>query len=127
MYSNVKMLPVGGYHSQQEIAARSQLKEGGFAQHLESQLSSLEQPAASPANKNTLEDELGKRISDLNDYVQSLQRALKFSVDEGTGQVVVKVLDKATQQVIRQIPAEETLVIASRLEAAVGVFVSEEA
>ena len=128
MYSNIKMHPLGGYSPQQETVVRLPVKEGGFAHHLQSQLMSLDQTMAPllPAAETLADgDQLGEAISALNDHVQNLQRTLKFSVDETSGRMVITVLDKETQEVIRQIPPEETLVIAKRLEAAVGVFISE--
>ena len=54
-------------------------------------------------------------VSQINDYVQNLQRNLQFTVDETTGKNVVTVIDNETKEVIRQIPSEEALEIARRL------------
>jgi flagellar protein FlaG len=54
-------------------------------------------------------------VSDINNYVQNLQRSLLFTVDEESGKDVVTVLDTETEEVIRQYPSEEVLVIARRL------------
>lgn len=62
------------------------------------------------------EKQLEQAVSKINDYVQNQQRTLQFSVDEDSGRNVVKVLDKLTEEVIRQIPQEEVLVIARRIE-----------
>ena len=51
----------------------------------------------------------------LNEYVQETQRDLRFSIDEETGRTVVRVVDSATQEVIRQIPPEEVLALAREL------------
>lgn len=64
----------------------------------------------------TGEEQLEQAVSRINDYVQNQQRTLQFSVDEDSGRNVVKVLDKETDEVIRQIPQEEVLVIARRIE-----------
>ena len=48
--------------------------------------------------------------------VQDLQRNLDFSVDDSSGQVVVKVMDGDSGQLIRQIPAEDLLRLSERLE-----------
>ena len=52
--------------------------------------------------------------------IQNVQRALQFSVDEESGATIIKVIDSQTSELIRQIPAEEVLTIASRLRAATG-------
>lgn len=54
-------------------------------------------------------------VSQINDYVQNLQRNLQFTVDEATGKNVVTVIDNETKEVIRQIPGEEALELARRL------------
>lgn len=54
-------------------------------------------------------------VSQINDYVQNLQRNLQFTVDEVTGKDVVTVIDSESKEVIRQIPSEEALELARRL------------
>jgi flagellar protein FlaG len=54
-------------------------------------------------------------VSQINDYVQNLQRDLKFTVDEATGKDVVTVIDSESKEVIRQLPSEEALALARRL------------
>ena len=61
--------------------------------------------------------ELKAAVLDINEYVQSIQRTLQFSIDEETGTTVVKVLNSETQEVIRQFPPEEVLALARHLQA----------
>ncbi len=61
------------------------------------------------------QEALEKVVSQLNAYIQNTQRDMNFSVDEVTGRVVVKVIDSATEEVIRQIPSEEMLAISRHL------------
>ncbi len=56
-----------------------------------------------------------KAIAHLNDYVQSVQRDLEFSLDEGSGATVVRVIDRTTQTVVRQIPSDVALRLARNL------------
>ena len=51
----------------------------------------------------------------LKEFAQSVQRDLDFRVDDGSGQVVVKVTDSTSGDVIRQIPSEEALQLAENL------------
>ena len=55
-------------------------------------------------------------VAQMNEYIQSTQRDLHFSYDEGSGETVVKVLDRVTQEVIRQIPDAIFLKLAQRLD-----------
>ena len=58
-----------------------------------------------------------KRLSEeLQRRVGGVDSQLQFSVDESTGESVIKVMDKATNEMIRQIPSEEMLQIAKALD-----------
>lgn len=57
-----------------------------------------------------------KVVSELKAYVQNAQRNLDFQVDDKTGRVVVKVIDAKDHSVIRQIPSEEMLELAHRIQ-----------
>lgn len=60
--------------------------------------------------------ELDEAVSRIQDYVQNLQRELRFSVDEGSGRTIIKVIDSETDKVIRQIPPDELLAISEQLK-----------
>lgn len=70
----------------------------------------VEQDSEVPNKEN-----VSKVVQNLNDYVQSMQRQLRFNVDEVTGRMVVKVIDAETQETIRQIPAEEIMALARHM------------
>ena len=61
-------------------------------------------------------DRVEQAVARLNDYVQSTQRDLRFSVDKDLGRTVVRVIDSNTQEVIRQIPNETALNLARNLK-----------
>ncbi|MBL4584364.1 MAG: flagellar protein FlaG [Pseudomonadales bacterium] len=63
--------------------------------------------------------EAGKAVEDLNKVAVSLHRDLNFKVDEDTGQSIITVIDTATQEVIRQIPSEEIVELAKKLQSLV--------
>jgi flagellar protein FlaG len=54
-------------------------------------------------------------VATIQDFVQSVSRSLNFSLEEGSGRVVVKVTDVGSGDVIRQIPSEEALQLAENL------------
>lgn len=56
-------------------------------------------------------------VSSLNRFIQNYRRDMQFSIDESSGQVVVKVIDMETHEVIRQIPCEEVMALARGLSA----------
>lgn len=55
---------------------------------------------------------VSRAVTQINDYVQTINRELQFSVDEASGHTVIKVLDVVSGQVIRQIPEHEVLALA---------------
>lgn len=59
---------------------------------------------------------LESAVSDIQSFVQAVKRGLEFSVDDSTGDVVVKVIDTDSGKLIRQIPSEELLKLAERLD-----------
>jgi flagellar protein FlaG len=59
--------------------------------------------------------ELEKAVKDIQDFVQSTQRQLNFSIDDSTGQVVVKVIATDSGELVRQLPSEAALKLAQSL------------
>ena len=55
-------------------------------------------------------------VSQLSEFVQSNNRQLNFSVDEGSNKQVVRVSDAESGEIIRQIPTEEVLKLSERLQ-----------
>lgn len=66
-------------------------------------------------------------VSQISDFVQNFQRDLQFSIDEDSDRLVVKVVDSETQEVIRQIPSEEMLRIARKLDSTESLILREQA
>jgi flagellar protein FlaG len=61
-------------------------------------------------------EQIETAVSQLSEFVQSSNRQLNFSVDQGSNKQVVKVTDAASGEVIRQIPSEEVLKLSERLQ-----------
>jgi len=67
-------------------------------------------------------------------YRQNIQRSLRFQVDDITGGTVIRVIDRQTDETIRQIPSEELLILSRRLneindkiDSPIGVLVNLDA
>lgn len=56
-------------------------------------------------------------VETLNRALEAAQRDLRFQVDDDSGRVIVQVVEPASGEVIRQIPSEDVLRMASRLGA----------
>jgi len=79
-------------------------------------LSSAEQAAQAKEAQQAKKEQLTSAVSQLNDYVQNVQRDLQFEVNNELGQTIVRVVDQQTQKVIRQIPDELALQLAEKLQ-----------
>lgn len=73
------------------------------------------------------EEAIENVVSDLNQLVRSLHRELQFSIDEDSGETVVKVVDRETDEVLRQIPNKEVLELRKRLEETAGTIFHDSA
>ena len=60
-------------------------------------------------------EQLEAAVAELAQAMQSVQRNLNFTIDDGSGQTVVKVIDSSSNEVIRQFPSEEALALAARM------------
>ena len=100
-----------------------------YARGMTTRGAQVAQPVSAPERAPTGADapggavdpaQLQKLLGEIRAEVQNVQRALQFSVDEESGATIVRIIDSQTKEVIRQIPTEEVLSIASRLRAAAG-------
>lgn len=55
-------------------------------------------------------------VASMNDFVQSVQRDLRFSIDEELNRTIVKVVDSDSGTLIRQIPEDVFLELARKLK-----------
>ncbi|MBW8190814.1 flagellar protein FlaG [Neiella marina] len=72
-------------------------------------------------------DQLEIVVQQLQEFVQTLNRDIAFSVDKESGIDVIKVTNQETGELVRQIPSEEVLLLAARLSEATGLLVNTEA
>jgi len=69
--------------------------------------------------------ELVEPVQRINEVMR--ERGLEFDISENNSRVITRVIDRDSGDVIRQIPAEEVLRIAEKLQELRGQFVSLEA
>lgn len=70
---------------------------------------------ADTTNREVRVADFEQALSDISDFLQSTNRQLSFSVDEAADRSVVTVTDSESGDVIRQIPSEEVLKFAERI------------
>ncbi|ADQ41158.1 flagellar protein FlaG protein [Caldicellulosiruptor acetigenus I77R1B] len=71
------------------------------------------------------EDTLIKMINQANKAFEAKYTRLEFSIHKETHEIVVKVYDKETNELIREIPPEKILDIIAKLWELAGIFVDE--
>lgn len=97
----------------------------------------LRQGAADVKQQEPASADVSQAVSDINDYLQSVNRELRFRVDEALplGRAVISIIDSETQETIREIPSKEALALAQRLQEerlsdganVGGLFISDQA
>ena len=66
--------------------------------------------------------EVSEAVNEVNDFLKNMNRNLSFSVDEDSGDSIIIIKDSENDEVIRQIPSEELLVIRKKMDYLVGVL-----
>ena len=86
-------------------------------------------PGAENSEKaqNASRDEVQGAAQRISDFVAPLNDSIQFSVDDKSGEMVIKVIDRETDEVLRQIPSEEALNIANALDKLQGLLIKSQA
>ena len=75
--------------------------------------------------KTEQENQLIKLIEDSNETIQDDKNEFQFSVHAQTKQILIKVVDKQTKEVIKEFPPEKILDMIAKMCEIAGVFVDE--
>lgn len=81
-------------------------------------------PAKQPAPSLA---QVKEAVDAINRSMSTQARGLEFSVDSDSKRTIVKVVDRQTQELIRQIPTVETLEIARALDQTQGLLITQQA
>lgn len=84
----------------------------------------VEKQQTDAPNEKTKKEELdfNKLATKISTYVESFSTKVSFSIDERTDKPVIRVTDKDTGELIRQIPEQEMLDLLSKLEYIAGLI-----
>lgn len=98
----------------QSMKAKSAYQESSVAQidsgkvSPEAETKGNEMAAAEP-------EKVQEAVSRINEYVQQSERSLEFRMDDTSGRTVIRVYDKQSEELIRQMPSELALELAQKL------------
>lgn len=76
-------------------------------------------------DKKYTEDEIIKGIEEANEKFIIYDRRFEFSIHDNTKQIMVKVIDVNTDEVIREIPPEKILDLVAAIWEITGIMVDE--
>jgi flagellar protein FlaG len=95
--------------SKAQVSTATQISQAQTLNRVEAEKNAVNEPVITA-------EQLGTAVESINQFVNAQMRTLNFSVDETSGKAVVKVIDFETKDVIRQIPGEEVLKMASAIK-----------
>jgi flagellar protein FlaG len=78
-----------------------------------------------PNRKYANADETKKAVAELNMLSRSFKEKVQFSVDSKTNKVVIKVMDRDTNEVISEIPGKYSIRLLEHIRENIGNFVDE--
>lgn len=72
-------------------------------------------------------EDVAEAVDRLAGFVAPNQSDINFSVDESSGVRVVKIIDRNSNEVIRQMPSEEAVALARALDKLQGLLIKDKA
>ncbi|GHU07170.1 hypothetical protein FACS1894158_15080 [Betaproteobacteria bacterium] len=91
-----------------------------------------QQPSSVQADNPAVHDptkpsELQSAVAKIQEFVSKAASDINFSIDEDSGRTVVKVIDRTTKDVIRQMPSQEMLDLAQAMDKLQGLLIKQKA
>jgi len=114
-----------------EVAGRdalpAALAKGEAVKNIETQAPPLPaQHAESDQNKSAVDRKaVEQTVAKIQEAIGSANASLKIEIDPDTDRIIVKVLDDQSGEIIRQIPSQEMVEIAKRLDTMQGIFITK--
>lgn len=72
-------------------------------------------------------EQVNSAVKQLNETMSASSQDLEFSVDQDSKKTIVKLVDRNTHEVLRQMPTKEALEIAKSLDKAMGKLIDQKA
>lgn len=70
-------------------------------------------------------EQIKKAVEDVNKKITNQNSELQFGIHEGTNRITIKVIDKETKKVIKELPPEKTLDMIAKAWELAGIMVDE--
>ena len=73
--------------------------------------------------KEVDEENIGQNLNDIKKKMGNTE--CKFGIDEETNRITIKIIDKQTKQVIKEVPPEKTLKMIAKVWEMAGILVDK--
>ena len=122
--NSVKIQHVHSPYSEAGSAKASSGRKGAAVESFPrtDSMGSLEKPEKLQSKAQSTENMMKRVAEAMDKYVRSTQHDLEIKIHEGTGRILIKVVSQETGEVIREIPPEEMLDLAVKMEEMAGVL-----
>lgn len=91
-----------------------------------SQKKEVTQPRNALEKKTQSAEEIRKDLDVINTQLKMMNRSIQFSIDDATHDIVVKVIDKESGKVIKELPPESSIRLREHMAEISGLIVEEE-
>lgn len=128
--ANTSILKNDTSKAKAEVKARTEVKAKTIEvvkQHQEAKDSAIKQLEIELKNVEEQAQRIDaeKYLREIIDITEVFNRKLKFSIDKDIGQVIVKVVDKNTDKVIKEIPPDQLKRLYAKMKEAIGLIIDE--
>jgi flagellar protein FlaG len=89
---------------------------------LEKQPVTEKETSSSEKESTDTEQDITDTIDEMNRFLESMKRNISFSIDEESGQSIILVKDSENDQIIRQLPSEELIVLRKKMDDVAGIL-----
>jgi flagellar protein FlaG len=72
-------------------------------------------------------EEVSAAVKKLNEAMPPSAQSLEFEIDEDSKEVIVKIIDQSTREVVRQMPSKEALEMAKAIDKMQGLLIRQTA
>lgn len=109
------------------VDTRVAIQASGNAQGASAQNKTADGNERKPLSQETMRQELEESLKKLNETVKLFNSDIRFVTDEDSGRQVVRIIDRDSKEVIRQIPSEEALAISKMIDRLQGLLIKDKA
>ena len=76
-------------------------------------------------SRDLTRSEINEAVEKLNGAMSEFRERISFSYHEKTNRIIVKVIDSATNEVVREIPPKDLIKLLEHIKEYMGMFVDE--